>query len=417
MLNFRTFAFFFLIAFSYMAYTQELKKDSVYFSHGLEVFNRVKEVCDIDNGKLLGFYYYCPLMLVDRESRVVLSNTSLAFSDNAPLKGIYYGTLPEKYLIANTAISIDSTLYSCVSIADTIRLDDRMIEVCLHEMCHYWVNKNNIHLSYNNEHIDNVLARTYFILEMRALQNALLSTGKEEEQEQAILDALTFRKQRNLLFPKQIEDENKFEFDEGFPDFVAYTLFYSNKDSLKKKLFDVIEEQIDKKSFYRTFGYVTGAVYAHFIRDFESYRTTVFQNLNIVSTMMQSRNIKTIPDTVSIRCKDIYNFEQVKHYQDSLEQHHLYVLDSIKYRLKHGAKIMIKSEQYTNIGIGLDGMFAIDTLGTYFSLLQVIGDFGWLKTEHGAMHNDDGILIFIDNSISKRKKTIEKAFDISFNKG
>jgi hypothetical protein len=132
---------------------------------------------------------------------------------------------------------------------------------------------------------------------------------------------------------------------------------------------------------------------------------------------MQSRNIKNIPDTVSIRCKDIYKFEQVKHYQDSLEQQHLYVLDSIKYRLKHDAKIIIKKGLQYDMGINPNEMFAIDTLGTYFSALHVSGDFGFLKTENGAMNSNDGILIFVDSGIAKQKKTIEKTFDISLNKG
>jgi hypothetical protein len=87
-------------------------------------------------------------MLIDRETRFVLSNTPLSFSDNMSVDGIYYGILPEKYLMANSAIYIDSTLYACVSITNDIPKEDRMIEVCLHEMCHYWVEKNNIHLSY-----------------------------------------------------------------------------------------------------------------------------------------------------------------------------------------------------------------------------------------------------------------------------
>jgi hypothetical protein len=97
-------------------------KDSIYFNSGLEVFNKVKEICDIDNGKLLGFHYYCPLMLIDRETRFVLSNTPLAFSDNMPVNGIYYGILPEKHLMANTTVYIDSMLYACVSITNDIRL-------------------------------------------------------------------------------------------------------------------------------------------------------------------------------------------------------------------------------------------------------------------------------------------------------
>jgi hypothetical protein len=49
--------------------------------------------------------------------------------------------------------------------------------------------------------------------------------------------------------------------------------------------------------------------------------------------------------------------------------------------------------------------------------LHVAGDFGFLKTENGAMNSNDGILIFVDRGIAKQKKTIEKTFDISLNKG
>jgi hypothetical protein len=289
-----------------------------------------------------------------------------------------------------------------------------MIEVCLHEMCHYWVEKNNIHLSYNNSHVDNKWARIYLILELRALQHALLST--DEQEEQAIIDALTFRKQRHLLFPEQVEEENKFEFDEGFPEFVAYTLFYPNSNSIKERLYEIIENQINQKSFYRNFGYTTGAVYAHLIHDFKLYRVTLFQNLNIVAAMIQSRKIIAIPDTIPPFCKDKYNFEQVKYYEDSIEQQRLYLLDSIKYQLTDGAKIIIKDEQSV-IGFNPNEMFAIDTLGTYFSLLEISGDFGFLKTEKGAILQNNVILVFIDKHVAGNKKTVKETFGITLNKG
>jgi hypothetical protein len=320
-------------------------------------------------------------------------------------------------LTANTVISIDSTLYACVSMPNDIPKEDRMLEVCLHEMCHYWVKKNNIHLSYNNSHIDTKWARIYLILELSALQNALLST--DEQIEQAIIEALTFRKQRHSLFPEQVEEENRFEFDEGLPEFVSYSLFHQHKDSLKKRLSSIIEGQINQRPFYRNFGYTTGAVYAYFISDFGTYRTRLFQNLNIVATMMQSRNIKNIPDTVSALCKNKYNFEQVKHNEDSIEQQQQHLLDSIRYQLTYGAKIIIENKKDKGIEIGFNPneMFAIDTLGTYFSLLHVSGDFGFLKTENGAVTQSESILIFIDKNTVMRKKIIKKTFDISLKKG
>jgi hypothetical protein len=251
-------------------------------------------------------------------------------------------------------------------------------------------------------------------LELRALQKALLSTGKEKEQ--AIIDALTFRKQRHLLFSEQTEEENKLEFDEGFPEFVSYTLFHQHKDSIKNRLFGIIETQINQKPFYRNFGYTTGAVYAHFISDFKSYRTMLFQNLNIVETMMQSRNIKNIPDTVSMLCKNKYNFEQVKRYEDSIEQQQEYLLDSIKYRLTNGAKIVIASKNL-EYSFNPNEMFAIDALGIYFSLLHLNGDFGSLNTENGAVMQSNNIVVFIDKNSAMRKKRIKKTFDISLNKG
>ncbi|MDR1878663.1 MAG: hypothetical protein LBQ64_03775 [Bacteroidales bacterium] len=405
----------FVVSLSQASFAQKLTaEDSVSLTQNMQFFQQIKEICDADNGRLLGFgNYYCPIMIVNRESRFVVANTSLPFSDKAPINGVYYGVLPEKYNIANSTIDIDTTLYAMFN-SDIPT--DMMSFVCLHEMFHYWQEKKDMGRSYNNAHIDTKWARVYLILELKALQNALLS--EDEQQHQAILEALTFRKQRHLLFPQHIEDETNFEFHEGFPDFVACKLLYTDDNEVvQQKMYDNIERRSSDNSFYRNFGYTTGATYAYLIRDFELYRTKLFQISDIVSTMMQSRNITDIPDIIPKEYKEKYNFEQVVHHEDSVAEYRQYLFDSIANKFTKEPLIVVEWNKDVHIGFNPNQMFSMDSLGTYYSLMHISGDFGTMQTEKGVLMQNDYLFVFVDKDLDTGKNSIRQTFKIVLNKG
>jgi hypothetical protein len=70
-----------------------------------------------------------------------------------------------------------------------------------------------------NEHLDTVEGRVWMQLEWRALRRALESTGSNRDQ--AIADALAFRRERRRLFPGAAENERREEIKEGLPSYTG----------------------------------------------------------------------------------------------------------------------------------------------------------------------------------------------------
>lgn len=170
--------------------------------------------CHRDGGRLWGRSLCGPLITVDGQ-------TGLAVATEPPPQGrfdrqggLWIGRVPDGMQVANTAFDWDGRLWS------TVRLPlptDRYarIQLLIHEAFH----RIQPDLGLNardaiNAHLDERDGRYLLRLELRAMAAALQASGPAARR--ATHDALTFRAQRNRLYPGSDSLEAALELKPGW---------------------------------------------------------------------------------------------------------------------------------------------------------------------------------------------------------
>ena len=403
MWNFRYLYLVFFLVYFDVCYSQiEINKYRNDFKQAEIIFDRIHEICKLDNGNLCGINLYCPLLLVDRETRFIFSNHSLSFSEDSSLNGLYVGVLPSNYLISNSTIYIDSTLYAIFSFEKDMGIDV-LVEIGIHEMFHYWQEKNNwYHASYYNDHVETKWGKVYLTLEMKAIQKAF-STEDNQKKKNAIVEALYFRKQRHVLFSDKIPDEINFEIHEGLPDYVKMMLCLKNDSLIRLQLVHEIKELLNENKFLRTFGYVSGSSYAYLLNNPMLLKEVIINGKDIVEILKTSMNITTIPDSLPSSVLEKYDYEAIVHKEDSIEKDKIAFVERIKKQLRESKKLIIPLEG-VNFGFNPYDVYSIDTIGTYYPYISVSGNFGQIYSNMGGIISNDIILFWDDNTQNGKYK-------------
>ncbi len=369
------------------------------------IFEKVHEICMFDNGNLCDVNLWCPLLLIDRESRFVYSNVPLSFSDTPSENRLHTGILPYNYLIVNSTVYIDSILYTIFAF-DKERSIEVLTETAIHEIFHYWQEKNDWYqLSYKNNHVETKWGRIFLKLEMKAIQNAL-SSKNDQEMENAVKEALYFRNQRQKLFPDKIAEEIAFEIQEGIPDYVKYTLCIKNDSLIKLRLASQIEYTLNSNKFERSFGYETGSSYAFLINNPIALKKAYINGKDLVEILKRLRNITDLPDSLSLFTLSKYNFNTIVLEEDSIEKSKMEFNNQIKQKFQKGSILNIPVEEGISFGFNSYEVYSIDSIGTYYPYISVSGNFGQIQSDLGGIITSTNIILFWDENFLKEKYKI-----------
>jgi hypothetical protein len=118
---------------------------------------------------------------------------------------------------------------------------------------------------YNTGNMDEKNARLWIKLEWKALRKAMNSEGAE--QKLAIRDALVFKGSNRELYQKYAADETRFENYEGLAAFTYIMLSTETHEEYKIRLLELLDRIYSMQSYARTYGAVTGALYADLLYD------------------------------------------------------------------------------------------------------------------------------------------------------
>jgi len=225
----------------------------------------VESICNRDSGKLWGENLWGPVMYVDRPSRKIIANQP----DNEGLlkskDGIYTGLFPKELIISFAPVKFGGTQFAIVPLPseeDTFAIKTRTIHGLFHR---YEENKAIYASAFNANNLDEKEARLWIKLEWKALRKAINSEG--EERRLAIRDALIFRGSNRELYPKYVADENKLEIYEGLATFTYTILCTDSTREFKSRLFENLDRVYSMQSYSRSYGFITGALYATLLHD------------------------------------------------------------------------------------------------------------------------------------------------------
>ena len=91
------------------------------------------------------------------------------------------------------------------------------------------------------------------------------------------------------------------------------------------------------------------------------------------------------------------------------------MIDKVTESLQSKNVIYLRTNDY-QMGFNPACVMGLDTLGNYFTVIELKGDFGTIYSEYGCLISNQPILVVLSSDIKKlRKKSPE--FSIELNKG
>jgi hypothetical protein len=350
----------------------------------IRYFKEIEAACNRDNGKLWGKNLYGPLMIVDRNSRKIFSNSP---DDEGLLKekdGIYTGIYPRELVVNSTPATYGGTLFALAPLPAE-EDEYRIISRAIHSLFHRFQETIGFTSSgYNTTNMDEKNARLWIKLEWKALRKALTSEG--DEQQLAIRDALVFRGSNREFYQKNASDETKFETYEGLATFTYTLLSTGSPEENLNRLFEYLDRIYPVQAYARSYGPIHGALYASLLYrkgfDFTSIRS---ENVDLGNLVKEVYNIQ-LPEV----CRDVagslaFNYD-VKTIQEEEAEREAKIKESIH---RQTSTFIEKPVVYLELespyfDFEPEDIHSMDTLGTLYSRMRVSDNWGKLTVDKGG---------------------------------
>ncbi|HVN56897.1 MAG TPA: hypothetical protein VMT63_01245 [Bacteroidales bacterium] len=373
------------LAFIFLTGCSTKQKDS-YFSteKALWYFNRVREICNLDSGRLWGKNLYGPLMFVDRQTKKIYANGPDAEGTLKLKDGIYTGTFPREIVLDNAGAKIGGTLFATAPLRqndDTFRIVTRAV----HGLFHTFRKNSGIKPSgtFINK-MDERNARLWLKLEWKALRNAISSDGKHRDL--ALRDALIFRGARREQYPMEVKEENGFECWEGLTTFTYMLLCSKSEEAARQNLLDNLDRTYNFQSYSRSYGFIHGALYAWLAYkkgfDFSTITHDSTDMARIAGTLYNIR-LPSICRDVAGSVALAYEPQAIYKEEDQRAQN---IKDEIHRQIEGFTEnpVVFLELESPYFDFEPEEIRSLDTLGTIYNSIRVSDNWGKLTVEKGG---------------------------------
>lgn len=402
-----------LIAVCTGTVTQAQTWDALPSKRALELFAEAQRVCAADGGRLWGENIWGPVLLVRDADKLAFTNEPSLLPGSRKMESLYCGTLDSDIVVAGSAVSYKDKEVAIVPMFDLT--DSAMIEVFVHELFHRFQNRQYgmDDMVYDNAHVDTKTGRTLILCELLELTKALGCNGLDRRPH--IEKALDFRRWRWTLFPDKITDECRFEFQEGLALYTQYRLCLSDSARVAEQLCQDVEELLSSPNLSRQYGYYMGATYGC-LNDIEpSWRREVDPSKRLCEFTSKSYAIdfSMLKDTMALMQTDTYI--RVTQGVDSQEAARQATRDKVLQAIQSKTVVYLCADDY-QMGFNPACVTGLDELGTYFSVIELKGDFGRCYSAYGCLISDRPMLILPPKQ-TKKRGTSSSDFAIELKKG
>jgi len=363
-------------------------------------FERVKSICNEDNGELWGRSLYGPILVVDRTTKMIVANQPDLEGQLVQKEKVYVGKYPDNRIVTCTDTEFAGKSWAMVSYPFNRKDASDLYLTYIHESFHRIQKELGFNCEgYYNGHMDNMDARLYLNLEWLALLDAI-NESDNEGRNQSIQDALLFRQYRRQLFPGADTMESRFELHEGLAEYTAFKLYYNSQTEIRDKILERKSNYTDNEgSCIRSFGYYSGLLYAYLLDETDNSWQRKLKCGDDLGTLLQHlRGIDISVDTANwlTQTKLRYPFEKI--YLRELKIKNKKEIIVSEYRIRFTKKpLLIIDLTGAHLGIYTNPI-PIDTLGKVWPIIDISNDWGFLSVkDNGCLMTSGNAVISADN--------------------
>jgi hypothetical protein len=237
--------------------------DVIDHAQAQSIFRQAETICARDHGTLWRHPLCGPMLLVDPDSRSVVTNQADAAGVLQRSGSVFTGVLPPSEPLADAPISWSGTRWTELLWPWPIREDPDLRHVTLaHELFHR-IQQDDLHLVVadgDNAQLDTLDGRYLIELEWKALAAALQALGARERRV-AAADAILFRRERYRVYPGAAANESVLESNEGIAEYTGVKLGLKTRTERIHYAIRDLSTWSQAPSFVRSFAYATGPAY------------------------------------------------------------------------------------------------------------------------------------------------------------
>ncbi len=362
----------------------QAKEENKYQSFA-KTFQEIDQILDKDNGKFWNHSLKGPMLLVDPESREIITNHNNKAGEFKPVDGVYISTLPEEMNIANTALNWNGERWTMLMLPLPTAEKARN-NLLIHELFHRiqpQIGFANLS-EQSNAHLDTYRGRLLLKLELEALVDAIFETG--EERKSHLANAFQFRNER--CSSQELSDaENTLELNEGLAEYTGAMLSGRNSEEMNMHFKNSVNQFYSNKTFVRSFAYQTIPMYGYMLaQSKKNWHQEVSGQTNLIDYFKNAFEIEvdnSIPFESVAQAND-YGYEKILQEEQLREEERLIVVANYKAIFLEKPTLRLNFE---NMQISFDprNIVPIEDIGTVYPTLKVSDNWGILTVEEGAL--------------------------------
>ncbi|HEX9607359.1 MAG TPA: hypothetical protein VF962_09030, partial [Gemmatimonadaceae bacterium] len=343
----------------------------------------------MDGGILWGRSLCGSIALVDRQTRLVIANDTVAGKHFLRLGDAYVTTLPENQYVANTSFPWGGRTWTMVALPVP---KDRYARVALvmHEVFHREQEALGLRQpdALNNQ-LDMRPGRTWLRLEYRALARALEALPDQKAARHHAESALLFRAQRRSLYTGSDSLEATLEIQEGLPEYTGQRLAMQLTGEGPTRVAKYVRDYETTPTFVRAFAYGTGPALGVLLDQFApSWRDAIRTKRDIGALLSKAIDFKLPRNLAAVartRAQE-YGWDEIDGTEAGRDSARAPAMNGYRARLGDGAVITLRQSK-DSLAWSYDPteLIGFDLQSTVYPSGSFSAPWGKLTVDHGGV--------------------------------
>ena len=358
-------------------------------ARALSALRDARAACESDAGALWGRSLCGPIALVDRQTRLVIANDTVAQKHFLRLGDGYVTTLPENQYVANTSFPWGGRTWTMVALPLP---RDRFARVGLvmHEVFHREQEALGLRQpdALNNQ-LDMRPGRTWLRLEYRALARALESLPDQNAARHHAESALIFREERRSIYPGSDSLEATLEIQEGLAEYTGQRLAMQLTGEGPARVAKFVRDYETTPTFVRAFAYGTGPAIGILLDQFDpAWREEVRKTRDIGALLAQTIRLQrplNLDQTARARARD-YGWDEIDRSEAARDSARAPTMQGYRARLGVGPVVTLRQSK-DSLAWSYDPteLVGFDLQSTVYPSGNFSAPWGKLTVDHGGV--------------------------------